>query len=106
MHGEWAVANAADNLGYTHTVETWQQLLPNGDLAKLIVLQKRIDAQDAYAWSRGASEYPGRRHPAHRIPPGEFELRVRIRGIDIDETFRFHIHNPGAGENPSVHPIE
>jgi hypothetical protein len=105
MHGEWAIANAADNLGFTGTRETWTELLPVGDYAKLMILQKRVEEDDAYAWSKGATEYPGRRHPAHRIPPGEYELRVHIRGLDINETFRFRLVNPGAGADPAIQPI-
>jgi hypothetical protein len=105
MHGEWAIANAADNLGFTGTRETWTELLPVGDYAKLMILQKRVEEDEAYAWSKGATEYPGRRHPAHRIPPGEYELRVHIRGLDINETFRFRLVNPGAGGNPAIQPI-
>ena len=105
VHSEWAIANAADNLGYNGTVETWDQLLPNGDYAKLMVLQKREEEADAYAWSKGAPAYPGRRHPSHRIPPGQYELHVRVRGIKIDVTFKYRLVNPGAGGNPTLEPI-
>ena len=85
--------------------ETLDQLLPNGDYAKLVVLQKRTEDDIAYAWSRGAREYPGRRHPSHQIPPGEYRLEVRIQGLHVDQVFGFRLLNPGAGGHPSVEPL-
>ncbi|PYR32332.1 MAG: hypothetical protein DMF90_23785 [Acidobacteria bacterium] len=102
IRGEWAIANAGDNVGFTSTQETLADLPPVGEIAKLLVLQKRIEAPIAYAWSRGAREYPGRRHVSHQIPPGEYQLRVRIRGLHVDETFYFRFTNPGAGADPVV----
>ena len=61
IRGEWAVANAGDNVGFTGTRETLAELPPVGEIAKLLVLQKRVEDPIAYAWSRGAREYGGRR---------------------------------------------
>lgn len=102
VQSEWAIANAADNVGFSGTTEILERLLPIGERGKLLVLQKRTDDDVAYAWSRGAAEYKNRQHPSHQIPPGRYELRVRIRGIDIDETFRFLLTNPGAGGDPEI----
>jgi hypothetical protein len=102
VQSEWALANAADNVGFNGTTEILERLLPVGERGKLLVLQKRTDDSAAYAWSRGAAEYTHRRHPSHVIPPGRYELRVRIRGIDIDETFKFILTNPGAGADPEI----
>lgn len=102
IRGEWAIANAADNVGFGETREILRNLAPVGEFAKLIVLQKRIEEPIAYAWSRGAPEYPGRRHVSHQIPSGEYQLRVRVRGINIDETFTFRLVNPGQGADPII----
>jgi hypothetical protein len=108
LRAEWAFANAANNVAFDFNTatETLHQLLPNGDYAKLVVLQKRTEDDIAYAWSKGAREYAGRRHPAHQIPPGEYRLEVRIRGLHIDQVFAFCLLNPGAGGHPSVEPLE
>lgn len=105
LRAEWAFTNAAGNVAFGRTDETLQELLPNGDYSKLVVLQKRTEDDVAYAWSRGAAEYTGRRHPSHRIAPGEYRLEVRLRGIHIDETFSFRLTNPGAGANPAIEPL-
>lgn len=105
VSSEWAIANAADNLGFIGTTETWDVLQPNGDFAKVMVMQKRIEDADGYAWSAGAREYAGRRHPSQRIPPGLYEVRVRLRGIDIDKEFVFRLENPGIGGNPAIKEI-
>jgi hypothetical protein len=102
IRGEWAIANAADNVGMLDTVETLETLPPNGEKAKLFVLHKRITDSSAYAWSRGAREYDGGKHPSQEIPVGTCDLHARIRGIGIDETFRFQIINPGAGAEPFI----
>ena len=100
--GEWVVANAADNVGFVQTIETLDALPPNGQKAKLFVLHKRIGDASAYAWSRGAMEYEGGRHPSQEIPVGSCELHVRLRGIGIDQTFRFQVNNPGSGADPFI----
>jgi hypothetical protein len=104
LRAEWAFANAANNVGFNleTAAETLDRLVPNGDFAKLVVLQKRTEDDMAYAWSRGAREYPGHRHPAHQIPPGEYRLEVRIRGLHVDDTFAFRLVNPGAQGHPSI----
>ena len=108
LRAEWAFANAASNVAFDFNMvaETLDQLLPNGDYAKLVVLQKRTEDDIAYAWSRGAREYPGRRHPSHQIPPGEYRLEVRIQGLHVDQVFGFRLLNPGAGGHPSVEPLD
>jgi hypothetical protein len=105
LRAEWAFTNAAGNVAFNRTEETLQKLLPVGDYAKLVVLQKRTEDNVAYAWSKGATEYSGRRHPSHRIAPGEYRLQVRLRGIDIDETLAFRLMNPGTGANPAIEPL-
>jgi hypothetical protein len=102
VRAEWALANAADNVGFDGTAETLAELAPVGNRAKLLIVQKRTEDSIAYAWSKGASEYPGRRHPSHEIPPGVYDLRVRIRGIGIDEMFNFRLTNPGIGADPTI----
>jgi hypothetical protein len=108
LRAEWAFTNAANNVAFDFetATETLDRLLPNGDYAKLVVLQKRTDDDIAYAWSRGAREYPGRRHRSHEIPPGEYRLEVRIQGLHIDRTFVFRFINPGAGGHPSIEPLD
>lgn len=107
LRAEWAFTNAANNVAFSFetATETLDRLLPNGDYAKLVVLQKRTEDDIAYAWSRGAREYPGRRHPSHQIPPGEYRLEVRIQGLHVNETFVFRLVNPGAGGHPSIEPL-
>ena len=102
ISGEWAIANARDSVGFDDTLETLPELPPVGEIAKLFVWQKRRDDATAYAWSRGARHYPGRRHPAHQIPPGDYQLEVRVRGIYVDQTFVFRLRNPGAGADPQI----
>jgi hypothetical protein len=108
LRAEWAFANAANNVAFDFETasETLDRLPPNGDYAKLVVLQKRTEDDIAYAWSRGAREYQGRRHPSHQIPPGEYRLEVRIRGLNIDEVFVFRLINSGAGSHPSIELFE
>jgi hypothetical protein len=100
--GEWAVTNAGDNVGFRRTIETLDTLPPNGQKAKLFVLHKRIGDSCAYAWSRGALEYDGGRHPSQEIPVGFCDLLVRLRGVGIDQTFRFQVNNPGSGADPFI----
>jgi hypothetical protein len=102
IQAEWAIANAADNVGFVGTKEILDRLLPVGERAKLILVQKRRQDDIAYAWSKGAGEYDGWRHPSQQIPPGDYELHIRVRGIDIDDTFTFHFSNPGAGADPTI----
>jgi hypothetical protein len=102
VQGEWALANAADNVGFGGTLERLPRLLPVGERAKLLIVQKRTEDDIAFAWSKGAGEYDGRRHPSHQIPPGTYELRVRVRGIKIDRLFKFILVNPGAGGDPRI----
>jgi hypothetical protein len=102
IRGEWAIANAGDNMGFFGTRETLHRLPPTGEFAKLIVLHKRISDDVAYAWSRGGAQYPDHRHPSQQIPPGTCDLRIRIRGIKIDSTFSFTVANPGAGGDPTI----
>ena len=105
LRAEWAFTNAAGNVAFNRTDETLDELLPVGDYAKLVVLQKRTKDEVAYAWSKGAAEYAGRRHPSHRIAPGEYRLQVRLRGIQIDQMFTFRLMNPGAGANPTIESL-
>jgi len=107
LRAEWAFANAANNVAFDFgaATETLDRLLPNGDFAKLVVLQKRAEDDVAYGWSRGAREYPGYRHPSHQIPPGEYRVEVRIQGLNIDERFGFRLINPGAQGHPSIDPL-
>jgi hypothetical protein len=100
--GEWVVANAGDNVGFIRTTETLEALPPNGRRAKLFVLHKRIADSSAYAWSRGALEYDGGRHPSQEIPVGSCDLHVRLRGVGVDQTFRFQVINPGSGADPFI----
>lgn len=108
LRAEWAFTNAANNVAFSPDLaaETLDRLQPNGDYAKLVVLQKRTEDDVAYAWSRGAREYPGRRHPSHQIPPGEYRLEIRVRGLHIDDRFSFRLMNPGSGGDPSIEPLE
>lgn len=108
LRAEWAFTNAANNVAFDFDTapETLDRLLPNGDYAKLVVLQKRTEDDIAYAWSRGAREYPGRRHPSHQIPPGEYRLEVRIQGLHVNEIFVFRLINPGTGGHPSIEPLD
>lgn len=105
LRAEWAFTNAAGNVAFSRTDEVLQELLPVGDHAKLVVLQKRTEDDFAYAWSKGAAEYDGRCHPSHSIAPGQYRLQVRLRGIHIDETFAFRLMNPGTGANPAIVPL-
>lgn len=102
INGEWAITNARDNVGFDDTCETLSELPPVGKIAKLLVLHKRRDDGTAYAWSRGAREYPGQRHMSHQIPPGMYQLGVRIRGLYVDETFYFRLRNPGIDADPQI----
>lgn len=104
---EWVIANAHENVGFDETIETWSELQPNGNRAKLFVIHKRTDEDDAYIWTRGALEYKerGHRHPSRRLPKGDYRLVVRILGTNVDQTFRFKLHNPGAGTEQSLDPI-
>jgi hypothetical protein len=65
IRGKWADANAADNVGFNVSRETLDRLQPNGELAKLLIVHKRINEEIAFAWSKGAAEYQYRRHPSH-----------------------------------------
>lgn len=85
-------------------METWSELHPNGDRAKLFVIHKRTTEDAAYVWTRGALEYKrrGHRHPSRRLPRGDYRLVVRILGANVDQTFQFRIRNPGTGFEQSL----
>jgi hypothetical protein len=104
---EWVRANAHENVGYDETVETWPELQPNGDRAKLFVVHKRTSEDAAYIWTRGALEYKqrGHRHPSRRLPKGDYRLVVRIRGTNVDQTFQFKLRNPGADADQSLESL-
>jgi hypothetical protein len=101
---EWVKANAHENVGFDETTETWNELQPNGDRAKLFVVHKRTNEDAAYVWTRGSLEYRerGHRHPSRRLPRGDYRLVVRIRGANVVETFQFMLRNPGAGSEQSL----
>ncbi len=101
---EWVIANAHENVGFDETIETWSELQPNGNRAKLFVIHKRTNEDVAYMWTRGALEYKnrGHRHPSRRLPKGDYRLVVRILGANVDRTFEFKLHNPGAGLDQSL----
>jgi hypothetical protein len=101
---EWVKANAHENVGFDETIETWPELQPNGDRAKLFVVHKRTNEDGAYIWTRGALEYKGRghRHPSRRLPKGNYRLVVRVLGTNLDQAFQFTLHNPGTGSEQSL----
>ena len=63
--------------------------MPNGDEAKLVIAQKKTEDNDGYVWLDGAKQYPDRKHPPYLIPPGDYEVEVRIQAISVDQSFVF-----------------
>lgn len=105
---EWVVANAHANVGFDDTRETWSELQPNGDRAKLFVVLKHTDDSASYMWTRGALEYEkrGNRHPSFRLPEGDYRLVVRVLGANVDQVLQFNLSNPGRGVEQSLSRLE
>lgn len=81
-------------------VAQWQVIAPTTDIEandlphKLNLALRYPRETDAYLASLDNRQaHPDYRDPTHRIPPGQHDLRVHLRGGGIDRTFRVHLVN-------------
>lgn len=96
IHGQWAESTAPDHAGYSRTTSTID--LPPGALyAKLLIANKYPGEDIAYAYSaEGMQKHFDGRDPTRQFPPGDYQLEVQLRGINVDETHYFRLTNTGS----------
>ena len=98
-HGQWAVSNAPDNVGYDDITDV-VTLRPGHLEAKLIVALKYPSDADAYAFARESlRSTPDGRSSRYKIPPGSYDLEVHLLGVGLNKKFAFKLENPGAGHS-------
>ena len=99
VHGQWARSTAPDHVGFRGTTSAID-IAPGHLAAKLIVALKYRDEKEAYAYSdESLRDYSDGRNPSLKLNQGEYNLRIRLRGIGVDQEFWFSLTNPGSGES-------
>ncbi len=70
-----------------------------GDERSVDLVFKAVADRDAYIFNNDSYLCPpDMKKPDHRLEPGDYEVRVRLRAPRVDEVFKFRFINPGAGE--------
>ncbi len=92
----WAITSASDHMEPVNT-KSAIDILPNGTYAKLNLVLKYVGDRSAYAYTAEnfAGDQSGK-NLHYSIPPGEYAVRLLLRGIGVSKEFRFVLNNPGA----------
>lgn len=80
---------------------------PNGLPFRIDVAIKHPKERDAYGWNNESdqnSEVQERRDARFRLPPGTYEVRVELTGVNARETFWLTLTNNGRGKPMQVVP--
>lgn len=60
---------------------------------------------NAYIFNNDSYHFlPTFRKPDFALGPGVYDVAIRLRGVDVDEVFRFSFQNPGAGHRLTIMP--
>jgi len=98
-YGQWAKSNAPDNVGFEGFIDK-VDIAPGHLRAKLMIALKYPSESQGYAFTReGLRSNPDGRSPRYAIPEGDYEVKVHLSGIGVDEIFKFHLSNKGAQHN-------
>jgi hypothetical protein len=74
---------------------------------KLDIAFKLLEEDTAYIFNNDSYHFvPTLKNPAFALGPGTYLVRVRLRGIHVDEVFEFSFINPGAGAQLVVTPSD
>jgi len=95
VHGQWAKSTAPNHVGFKGTTPTLD-LNPGALCAKLIIALKYPSDSDAFAYSaESLQNHIDGRNPGLRLPPGEYDVTVEIRGVNVDQQFALRLSNSG-----------
>jgi hypothetical protein len=88
FRADWLITAAETHAGFSG-VKSATDILPNAVTEKLAICIRHVGEPDAYAFCRdNVHAHADGRHPSYRIPPGEYRLTVKMRGIRLPETTR------------------
>ncbi|OGO25726.1 MAG: hypothetical protein A2136_04995 [Chloroflexi bacterium RBG_16_54_11] len=97
-HGQWAESNAPNNVGYKNYQDN-VEIRPGYLEAKLFIALKYLPEDECYAFTReGFISTNDGRYPAYKIVPGDYSVKIHLKGIGVDETFPFILHNYGSNQ--------
>jgi hypothetical protein len=103
-HGQWAESNAPNNVGYNNFRDT-VEIKPGYLEAKLFIALKYPSDADCYAFTReGFLSTGDGRYPVYRIAPDAYSVKIYLKGVGVDEPFRFTLHNYGSNQPLILEP--
>lgn len=93
--GSWAVGDGPEDAvpgGLSSSIVIY----PNDKPSRLNVVLKWPEDEDAFVYpTKWTPEYPDGRNPSVRLPPGEYELIVKLAGVGVDLQDTFIVTNKG-----------
>lgn len=69
---------------------------------ELDILFKDPAEDECYAFNNDSYGGDGFKPERFRLRGGKFHVEVRVRGVNIDQSFRFDVVNPGRGKNLEI----
>ena len=99
IHGQWAETTAPNHVGYKG-VKATIDILPSHIESKLMIALKYRDDDSAYPFSiESIRDFSDGRNPNLVLLPGDYFLKICLRGIGIDKEFLFTLENFGKGKS-------
>jgi len=108
MVGRWGDSTEVNRGGKLPEISQ-MDFPPNGLPLKVDIAIKYLRERDAYGWNDDSdqnSEVRGRRDFRYKLPPGAYEIRVDLRGLNVRATYWLALTNPGQNKPLELTPSQ
>lgn len=101
LEGRWSDSTQPPNLERQRTaVDLKTATIPIGAKRQLDLVLKYDGDTDSFALNNESYTFDLLLNPTWRLVPGDYQIKVRFRGVNVDQTFLLRFRNPKGGNEP------